>query len=312
MPLIVGCVAALTAQAYDLEGDDDVAGAMAGKRRCAVDVMLTYFSQSGNTRTLAETMAAAFRDAGHDARIVAMEVATPRDAISAELLGVGCPCFGSRAPTPAKTFLRSLPPLGGRPAFVFATSGAAPGRVLSDLSALLRDRGARVVGGFLCRGEDHHPAPFLNGLFPGRPDASDLSAARRFAVGVAEHVVAGRSGSLAESRADAFAPTEHFYDLVARVGSDAFLRLLEPEPRLDASRCDQCGWCARACPMDNIALKPFPLLGADCIRCYHCLNGCPEGAFEASWRFAGPVLWSLYNPAFLRWFGDLRRGERLR
>jgi ferredoxin/flavodoxin len=277
-----------------------------------VKVTLIHFSQSGNTRTIAETMAAAFRDAGHGARTVALEVATPGDATAGELVGVGCPCFASQAPTPVKTFLRTLPPLGGQRAFVFATSGAAPGRVLSDLSTLLRGRGAEVVGGFLARGQDHHPAPYLNGLYPGRPDAEDLAAARRFAVAVSEHVAAGRSGPLAEGRADAFAPTERFYNLVGSVSTDAVLRLVEPEPRPDASRCDQCGRCARACPMGNIALAPYPLLGARCIRCYRCLNGCPTEAFDASWRFADPVMRLLYNRAFLRWFGDLRLGERLR
>jgi len=277
-----------------------------------VEVTLIYLSQSGNTRTVAETMATALRDAGHGARTVALEVATPRDATAGELVGVGCPCLASQAPTPVKTFLRTLPPLGGRRAFVFATSGAAPGRVLADLSGLLRGKGAEVVGGFLARGQDHHPAPYLNGLSPGRPDADDLAAARRFAVAVGEHVATGRSGPLAESRADAFAPTERFYDLVARLSSDAVLRVVEPEPRLDASRCDQCGWCARVCPIGNIALEPYPLLGAHCIRCYRCLNGCPKEALDASWRFADPVIRLIYNRAFLRWFGDLRPGERLR
>ncbi len=54
----------------------------------------------------------------------------------------------------------------------------------------------------------------MTGQFPGRPNAEDLSHARRFAVAVAEHVSAGRSGPLPESRPDALKPGWGFYDLV--------------------------------------------------------------------------------------------------
>jgi len=277
-----------------------------------VKVTLIYLSLSGNTRKVVEAMAAALREAGHETRTVALAAATPEDARSADLLGVGTPCFANRAPSPVRAFLRTLPPLGGQRAFVFATSSGAPGRVLADLSAGLQARGARVVAGFIARGEDSYPCPYLHGMYPGRPDANDLTAARRFAVDLAEHVSVDPTAPFAGSRADTFAPTEHLYSLVGRVCTDAMLRFLEPKPQLDASRCDQCGWCARACPMDNIALEPYPLLGARCVRCYRCLNGCPKEALDASWRFADPVIRLLYNRAFLRWFGDLRPGERLR
>ena len=82
-------------------------------RRCTVDVTLIHFSQTGNTRRVAETMAEALRAGGHAARTVSLTMATPRDAATSDLLGVGTPCFASQAPTPVKAFLRTLPPLAG-------------------------------------------------------------------------------------------------------------------------------------------------------------------------------------------------------
>jgi len=276
-----------------------------------VNITLIYFSQTGNTRRVAQAMAEALRQAGHATRTISLKKATPQDAITGDLLGVGSPCFSSQAPTPVKAFLQTLLPLENRRAFVFATSGGAPGRVLYDLASLLRSKGAEVVGGFLARGELHHPAPCLIGRMPGRPNAEDLTWARRFAIAVAEHVSAGRSGPVAESRPDAFRLRRGFYDLVASLSTDGFLRRVLPEPKLEVARCNQCGWCVHECPVHNIALQPYPVLGNQCIRCYRCLAGCPQQAFAADWRLGNLAVLSFYNTTFERWFGDLEPGEQI-
>ncbi len=315
-----------------------------------MNVTLICFSQTGNTRQIATAMAGVFQEAAHSARTISLKEATPEDATTGDLLGVGTPCFSSRAPTPVKEFLRALPRLDGRRAFVFATSSAAPGRVLYDLASLLRSKGADVLGGFLARGQVHHPAPHMTGQFPGRPHAEDLTRARRFAVALAEHVSAGRSGTLPESRPDALELRWGLYECVALVSPDALLRLLMPEPRPAPVKCDGCQWCVSECPVDNITLRSrsidpstspghsglgtvqgegrllrqrterapqgrplrsYPVLGDRCIRCYRCLTGCPQRAFDANWRLADPFLLFLYNARFMRWFGDLELGERI-
>lgn len=276
-----------------------------------MNVTMITFSQTGNTRKVAEAMAEAFRGTGHVVRTIPLEEATPQDAATGDLLGIGTPCFSSQAPTPVKVFLHSLPALERRPAFVFATAGGAPGRVLYDLASRLGDKGAEVVGGFLARGELYHPAPCLVGRMPDRPNEEDLAKAQSFAAAVAEEITAGRSGPVAESRPDTFRLGKGFYELVAMVSTDGFLRFLLPEPKPDRAQCNQCGWCAEACPVENIILEPYPVLGKQCIRCYGCLTGCPQEAFAANWRFGNLITWALYNATFERWFGDLEAGERV-
>ncbi len=276
-----------------------------------MNVTIIYFSQTGNTRKVAEAMAEAFQESDHVVRTLPMKITTPQDAASADLIGVGAPCFSSQAPTPVKAFLRTMPPLDKKRAFVFATSGGAPGRVLYDLTNLLRSKGADVAGGFLTRGELHHPAPCLIGRMPNRPNPEDLAHARRFAAAVAKHVSAGRSGPVAESRPDAFRTKRGFYNLVAMLSTDGFLRLVLPEPKPAPPRCNKCQWCVHECPMHNITLQPYPVLDDRCIRCYRCLTGCPQKAFDADWRLANLAILSFYNTTFERWFGDLEPGERI-
>jgi flavodoxin/ferredoxin len=273
------------------------------------DVTIVYFSQTGNTRKVAETASDVFRETGSSVRCISLQKASAQDMVNSDLLGVGTPCFSSQAPTPVKKFLQELPPLDGKQAFVFATSGGSPGRVLYDVTSRLRKKGANVIGGFLARGECHHPAPCLNGRCPGRPNQEDLASARRFAQSVVEYLRAGRSGSLVDARADALRPGYGFYDSVAFFSVDPLVRRLLPEPKLNPDRCNECQWCVDECPMDNITAQPYPVLGRNCIRCYRCLSGCPQQAFHANWRFGNPVLLSMYSTSFERWFGDLEPGE---
>lgn len=276
-----------------------------------MNVTLIYFSQTGNTRRVAETMAEVFREAGHATRTVPLKKASPQDAVMGDLLGIGTPCFSSQAPSPIKTFLQNLPPLENKRAFVFATSGGAPGRVLYDLSRLLQSKGAEIVGGLLTRGELRHPAPCLYGRMPNRPNAEDFARVQRFAKAVIEHVAAGRPGPVAESRSDALKPGWGFYDLVAFISTDGFQRLMLPEPKPDSARCNQCKWCVYECPMHNITLQPYPNLGDQCIRCYRCVTGCPHRAFNVNWKLGNLAILAFYNTTFERWFGDLEPGEHI-
>ena len=276
-----------------------------------MDVTIVYFSQTGNTRKVAEAMAVTFRDLGHSVRTLPLKKASPKDATRGDLLGVGSPCFTGQAPTPIKDFLRSLPLLRNKRAFVFATSGGAPGKVLYDLTRLLRQKGAEVLGGTLIRGECYHPAPCFIKRYPGRPNAEDLERARRFALNVAEHVSMGKTGLVARSRLDAFRKEWGLYDFEGMLTPDPLVRLVLPKPKLNPARCNKCQWCFYECPMDNIILKPFPIPGARCIRCYRCLTGCPEKAFSVNWLLGNLVLLSLHNTVLERRFGDLDYDEEI-
>jgi ferredoxin len=138
-----------------------------------------------------------------------------------------------------------------------------------------------------------------------------LAEAAQFAKAIAEHISAGYPGTLTDSRKDALKAGRGFYDIVGLTTSDGTMRLLFPEPKLDPSQCDQCQACAAECPVDNITLQPYPVLGNQCIRCYRCYMICPQKAFKMNLGLINLVIKSLYNVTFERWFGDIRPGEEL-
>jgi flavodoxin/Pyruvate/2-oxoacid:ferredoxin oxidoreductase delta subunit len=276
-----------------------------------MNITIVYFSQTGQTFKVAEAMAYGLREKKHTVKVLEMQKVKPADLKRCDLLGVGSPCFESQAPAPVLSWIKSWPALNGKPAFVFATSGGASGRVLYDLTKTLRKKGAKLIGGFMGRGMVHHPAPCLIGRLPNRPNSDDLAQARLFALAVDKHLQSGNEGTMPESRPDALKPTLGFYQLVGLMAKPFLLRILLPKPKLTQSLCNQCQLCARECPVQSITLLPNPVIDGHCIRCYHCQIVCPQKALNESWWYGNLVILSLYNTIFARLFGDLESGESI-
>jgi len=276
-----------------------------------MNITIIYFSQTGQTRKVAEAMATGLRKKKHSVHISAIQDVDQEDIKKCDLLGVGTPCFESQAPAAVKTWIRSWPVIKDKPVFVFATAGGAPGLVLYDLTRELRKKGAKVIGGFMSRGMVHHPAPCLIGRLPNRPNAKDLSEARSFALAVDKYLRSGDMGTMPESRSDAIKPTLGFYQMVGLIAKPFLLRIILPKPKLKKSLCNQCQLCAKECPAQSITLSPDPVIDGRCIRCYHCQNVCPKKALNESWWYGNLVILSLYNTIFARLFGDLKRGESI-
>ena len=256
-------------------------------------------------------MAETFVDKGHQAKITSYNKATNLDFTEPEVIGVGSPCFESQAPSVVKDFLWSLPDLSQKKAFVFSTAGGGPGKVLYDLAKPLIQKGADVIGGFLCRGSVFYPIPCLVDRFPQRPNQEDLNKAREFAKEFLAHVTEDKSGPMALSRIDTFSHGFGFYNIVGAIMNDPLLRFLMPKPKITESKCNKCGVCVKQCPTKSIIIKPLPQTVNSCIRCYRCMNVCPEDAITVSWGISNFLVWTIYNQTFEQWLGDIQKNERI-
>src|SRR5680860_419541 len=187
---------------------------------------LVYYSQTGNTVKVAEAIAEGLDAGGYRPQLIPLHRAVPEDALDCDLFGVGAPAHASRPGTPILAYLGGLPLLPEHFAFVFATTGGAPGRTLPDLAAPLRERGARVLGGFKARGEIAHPAPSLNGRFRGRPDREDLARAHAFGRTLGDWLLGRSAAPLPAVWRELTAPGRGLYDLIGASTDDAGLRRL--------------------------------------------------------------------------------------
>lgn len=270
-----------------------------------MNIKIIVFSQTGNTRKVAKAMKEVLKEGSHTVQNISMRKIEREDIGTADLIGIGCPTFECQAPTPVKTFLKSLPEMTNQKAFVFATGAGAPGKVIKDLTTLLNSKGADVVGKLWTRSIIHFPAPCLVGKSSNHPNQKDLDEAKCFALAVAGHVQDGNLGRLSNEEFNSGKSRFGFYNLVGAITSNkGLVRLLLPEPILDQDKCDKCEFCNMECPVNNIRMDDYPVIDAHCIRCYRCLNGCHKKAFNANWQIGNLVCFALYNETFLRWFGD--------
>jgi ferredoxin/flavodoxin len=296
-----------------------------------IGVTLAVFSQTGNTFKVAEAMAEALAERGHDVSLLPTTLFGPDeiDIPTAGLLGVGSPSIYGRAPVNVREYLSELPSLMGVPAFVFATSAGASGRVLTDLGQVLRAKGARIIGGVVSRGEVFHRAPWMRGRWRGHPDADDLQRAAGFALAAAARIEGGSRAPLPArdemggplSRSDAHHARAGFYEGVSLLLSQRLMTRSLPQPELDEKTCTRCRWCVTNCPVSAIGfpepeewrqraagngnLGEAPEIDERaCIRCYRCLS-CPVRAYDVDWAEAGRLLRVLYHPRVVELFGDL-------
>ncbi|MET8776322.1 flavodoxin family protein [Nocardia sp. NPDC004654] len=138
----------------------------------------------GNTKKVADVIGQVL-----EARVVDPAQVDAAELSTYDLVGFGSGIFLGSFHAELREFIRSLPDAQRRKAFVFATSGfpeARFQRFSRPLVRMLDQKGFEVVDTFSCRAFDTY-APFklVGGIRKGRPNSTDLAAARTFAEGLA-------------------------------------------------------------------------------------------------------------------------------
>jgi hypothetical protein len=163
---------------------------------------VTYFSQTGNTRKVAEAIAGAL-----PGDVTLAELASGPDTEDADVVFVGMPVVRFGPPPEVTDYLRRH--CAGRDVALFVTHAAPEGMPeLEPWLAACREAatGARIVGFFDCQGQLAEPVrrwmedsgmpdmvafAAMADVAAGQPDASRLAAARAFAADTAARVTAG-------------------------------------------------------------------------------------------------------------------------
>ena len=104
-------------------------------------VLIFYHSASGNTRWVAEKLAAALAERGIEAALRSIASRPDTDDLdSYDLVGFGCPVMGFRPSFALTRFINSLPVQPHLPAFIFTTYAGMLANAPWMLAAGLQDR----------------------------------------------------------------------------------------------------------------------------------------------------------------------------
>ena len=240
-------------------------------------VHAVYFSPAGHTqtvvrriaRTLAEHLQCPLKEDDFTLPDARQQVRTYE---ADDLVVFGMPTYAGRVPNKALPFLQSLFQGNNTPAVGVVTFGNRSfDESLKELCAELHAHGFLPLGAgaFVCA------HAMSNTLASDRPDTEDEAKMDALAKGVYGKLEeeGGAPDALSAFYASEVGP---YYRPLEESGEPA--NFLKAKPVTDTALCDNCGICARVCPMGSIDASDVTQTPGICIKCHACVRKCPQKA----------------------------------
>ena len=172
--------------------------------------IVIYFSQTGNTKTIAEAIHAGMSDLSEQCDIARLQDISTEDLTGYDLIGLGAPVWHRREPANVMNFIEyTMDLLEGKHSFAFCTHGLLPGRFMARVVSIMTQKGLTVIGwnNWYCSVTmPEKPKPYFT---DGHPDEIDLAKAADFGREMAEHSLRIHSG---EKELIPELPRGHDYD----------------------------------------------------------------------------------------------------
>ena len=247
-------------------------------------IAAVFFSPTGNTRkAVVEIADVIARREGIAVREIDFTLPRARKEVrkfeAGELVIFGTPVYAGRIPNKILPAVQTLFEGNGALAVPVVTFGNRSfDNALIELRIELEQHGFHTIAGAAFVAEH----VFSNKLAAGRPDEKDLQTIRRFAEDVAEKIKGLEEGPLdgmaeipAPAAVKGIEPVPAYYRPLQEDGSPA--NFLKAKPKTSDS-CNDCGICARVCPMGSISPKDYRTVTGICIKCQACVKSCPVHA----------------------------------
>jgi Pyruvate/2-oxoacid:ferredoxin oxidoreductase delta subunit len=241
-------------------------------------VFIHYFSGTGNTKRAVDRITEYLEKNGFEVKQMVISKNKPAISENAAFNIFAFPVLSWSAPGFTKKYIRRLPAGGGAKAAVCAVCAGIPFQALQNTAAILKRKQFDVfLTGYLI-----YPNNWIHMMNP--PEEAD------------QFGIIDKGDRMALDFAASFAREEHrlfksgrivnfitgFLAVVfALIGSRYFGKCYIAD-----RRCNQCGICVKACPVNTISLlgmtRKQPYWNFRCQGCARCINLCPEHAIQVS------------------------------
>jgi len=258
-------------------------------------VWIVYFSPAGSTRHVAGVIEKQFQALGSEVWVLdlgecrdgATEISRQiEESKGSNCLFIGSPVYVSHAVPPVMECIASLTENTGRFAVPFVTwGGACSGISLYEMGKELKNKGFTLLGAAKILAVHSLMWPLENPLGHGHPDSNDDRMVKELVNRIHDKLYSDSPKGI-ELSVLAYQTQENHKEM-EKVSLQA-AKADMPRRDINTELCNQCQICAEVCPVDAVALTPFPEFGKDCVFCFSCVKQCPERAitvdFSEIWQ----------------------------
>ncbi|HPJ90073.1 MAG TPA: EFR1 family ferrodoxin [Thermotogota bacterium] len=239
-----------------------------------MDIKMNYFTSTGNTLWVANTLKALFEKYSSRVDLYDSVTCETNWHEKADMIGFVYPVWGSTMPNPQRDLLSHLPNSNGRKLFFIGNAGVFSGDTGIFYKEIAEEKGYDVVYA------DHVFLP-INSVFPGfsffrQPDEKKTlrmkEKAGRKLEQICTDIIDGKrryNGTHFVQKIGGRGQRDHYDPIVDDFKKKMFI---------DNEKCCKCGLCYRICPqgaIEKTSSGSFRIDTEKCIFCLKCYNFCP-------------------------------------
>lgn len=235
-------------------------------------VYLYYFTGTGNTKLMAETVKAGLSSGGCSVSMTEINDNTvPEGNYDDAAIGVLFPVYGLSMARVMKRFISRLPRTAGGEFFVVANAHSNTGSSLKQAAGLMKKKG------YILKGAVGTYTPSSSVITEDTEPADRAAEMRNTAAAKVQAFCSRLLGNDAEVETESISGKER---MVSILFFAAMPNAVIKKAKVNGN-CTGCGTCVKICPMGNISLADGkPVWGPSCEVCMRCINLCTTGAIE--------------------------------
>jgi flavodoxin/Pyruvate/2-oxoacid:ferredoxin oxidoreductase delta subunit len=239
-----------------------------------MDVLIVYFSATGNTEKMATVIEERFAEMGAEVTMSNVTSYKPRqektDLASYEAVVFGVPVYSRRAPRVMREWLRMLNGQSKKCSMFFTYGGFGAHPAHYSTRQILEEQHFHVVSS----------AEFLSAhtfnlggwkAMEGRPDKRDFAVAKEYVEITYRRFTDEDASVLGELE-----KTEYPEELLDSAEASRFKKVTQL-PTRGGAECSMCYTCEESCPTGAMEAELGEADKGKCIACLACVANCPEG-----------------------------------